>query len=54
MSDQPDGGADDLLPEQTSDDTDRSWGEDWRPGSDRDEGLDEDLERFRREKPPHW
>ena len=52
MTDQPAGDADDLLPAQTSDDTDRGWGEDWRPGSDPD--GDEDLERFRREKPPHW
>lgn len=42
------GGYDDpeLLPEQTSDDTDRGWGE--HP-DDRD-----DDERITREKPPHW
>ena len=41
---------DEVLPEQTSDDTDRGWGE------DRDRGADEeaDLERLRRDKPPHW
>jgi hypothetical protein len=41
-----DGGADDeVLPEQTSDDTDRGWGE--HPPED-------DDERLIREKPPHW
>jgi hypothetical protein len=33
---------------------DRGWGEDWRAGSDREKDGDADLERFRREKPPHW
>ena len=54
MSDQPYDPGDDLLSEQTSDDTDRGWGEDWRAGSDREKDGDADLERFRREKPPHW
>jgi len=36
-----------LLPEQTSDDTDLGWGE--RPEDENDED-----ERLRREKPPHW
>lgn len=36
-----------VLPEQTSDDTDRGWGEE--PADE-----DADLERLRREKPPHW
>ena len=54
MSHQPhDDAYDDLLPEQTSDDTDRGWGDDWQPGSDGND-EDRDLERFRREKPPHW
>lgn len=35
---------DDLLPEQTSDDTDRGWNE---------RQPDNDLERFLRERPPH-
>ena len=40
------GRDDEVLPEQTRDDTDRGWGE---------EHDDEaDLERLRREKPPHW
>ena len=43
--DQPDR-EDELLPEQTSDDTDRGWGE-------HDEELSDD-ERLIREKPPHW
>jgi len=43
------GWDDDLLPEQTADDTDRGWGDD-----DRDPREDADLERLRREKPPHW
>lgn len=50
MSEQP-GYDDEVLPEQTSDDTDRGWGED-RP----DQGSEEDAEvqRLLREKPPHW
>jgi hypothetical protein len=43
-----DAGDDEVLPEQTSDDTDRGWGE--HPGSD---DTDDD-ERLIREKPPHW
>lgn len=39
--------GDEVLPEQSSDDTDLGWGE--RP----DDEADED-ERLRREKPPHW
>ena len=39
--------GDEVLPEQTSDDTDRGWGE--RP----DDELSDD-ERLIREKPPHW
>jgi hypothetical protein len=38
---------DDVLPEQTSDDTDRGWGE-------RDDDELSDDERLIREKPPHW
>jgi hypothetical protein len=38
---------DEVLPEQTSDDTDRGWGE-------RDEDELSDDERLIREKPPHW
>lgn len=38
---------DEVLPEQTSDDTDRGWGE-------RDEDELSDEERLLREKPPHW
>lgn len=41
----------DVLPEQTSDDTDHGWGED-PPGADR--AYDPDVERLLREKPPHW
>jgi hypothetical protein len=37
---------DELWPEQTSDDTDRGWGE-------HPDEVDDD-ERIRREKPPHW
>ena len=36
-----------VLPEQTSDDTDRGWGE--RPSGD----SASDLKRFLDEKPPH-
>jgi hypothetical protein len=36
---------DDLVPEQTSDDTDESWGE--SPTSD-------DVERILADKPPHY
>ena len=38
---------DEVLPEQTADDTDLGWGE--QP----DDEAAED-ERLRREKPPHW
>ena len=38
--------GDEVLPEQTSDDTDRGWGEN-------DDELSDD-ERLIREKPPHW
>jgi hypothetical protein len=38
---------DELLPEQTTDDTDRGWGE---PPDD----AEDDDERLIREKPPHW
>jgi hypothetical protein len=37
---------DEVLPEQTSDDTDRGWSE--RPDDESDD------ERLIREKPPHW
>jgi hypothetical protein len=37
---------DEVLPEQTSDDTDLGWGE------QQDEAAED--ERLRREKPPHW
>lgn len=46
MSD-PQGYDDEVLPEQTRDDTDRGWGDD---RSDEEA----ELERLRREKPPHW
>jgi hypothetical protein len=47
VSDQPAPDRDDeVLPEQTSDDTDHGWG-------DGDDGLSDD-ERLIREKPPHW
>ncbi|WP_169806897.1 hypothetical protein [Actinomadura macra] len=36
----------DVLPDQTSDDTDTGWGE-WRAG-----GGDDD--RLLEERPPHW
>ncbi|MFB4315697.1 hypothetical protein [Actinomadura sp. 21ATH] len=35
-----------ILPDQTSDDTDTGWGE-WRGGGDDDDRLIED-------RPPHW
>lgn len=41
------GGDDELWPEQTSDDTDRGWGE-------HPDDVEDDDERIRREKPPHW
>jgi hypothetical protein len=41
-----DDGDDEVLPDQTSDDTDRGWGE-------RPDDADDD-ERLLREKPPHW
>lgn len=44
-------GDDELLPEQTADDTDRGWGDDDRAPR---EAEDAELERLRREKPPHW
>ncbi|MEU6139314.1 hypothetical protein ABZ848_03025 [Streptomyces sp. NPDC047081] len=40
---------DDPLDQQSSDDTDRGWGE--RPGSGGDSAAD--LKRFLDEKPPH-
>jgi hypothetical protein len=40
---------DDPLDQQSSDDTDRGWGE--RPGTDGDSAAD--LKRFLDEKPPH-
>ncbi|MFF4804715.1 hypothetical protein ACFY1U_41125 [Streptomyces sp. NPDC001351] len=40
---------DDPLDQQSSDDTDRGWGE--RPGSEGDSAAD--LKRFLDEKPPH-
>jgi len=45
------GRDDELLPEQTADDTDQGWGDDDR---DPRAAEDADLERLRREKPPHW
>ena len=42
-----DGDDREVLPEQTSDDTDRGWGE-------RSDDADDDIERLTREKPPHW
>lgn len=50
MSDRA-GYDDEVLPEQTSDDTDRGWGDE---PPDRGSGEDAELERLRREKPPHW
>ena len=38
---------DELLPDQTIDDTDRGWGE-------RPDDAEDDDERLTREKPPHW
>jgi hypothetical protein len=38
---------DELLPEQTTDDTDRGWGE-------QPDDAEDDDERLIREKPPHW
>ena len=45
--DEPGRDDDELLPEQTSDDTDRGWGE-------REDDELSDDERLIREKPPHW
>jgi hypothetical protein len=42
---------DEVLPEQTLDDTDRGWGE--RDDELGDDGLSDD-ERLIRDKPPHW
>lgn len=42
---------DEVLPEQTSDDTDHGWGE--RPDELSEDELSDD-ERLIREKPPHW
>ncbi|HEX7189838.1 MAG TPA: hypothetical protein VF423_16640 [Actinomycetes bacterium] len=42
------GHDDEVLPEQTSDDTDNGWGD----RHDEDELSDD--ERLIREKPPHW
>lgn len=52
MSERPgwDDDRDEVLPEQTSDDTDRGWGE--HP-DDAGDDLSDD-ERLIREKPPHW
>jgi hypothetical protein len=44
------GYEDEVLPEQTSDDTDRGWGDD---RGERKEREDDD-ERILRERPPHW
>lgn len=41
---------DEVLPEQTSDDTDRGWGDERTSRT----GEDPDIERLLREKPPHW
>ncbi len=41
------GHDDELWPEQTSDDTDRGWGE-------HPDDAEDDDERIRRDKPPHW
>ena len=38
---------DELLPDQTTDDTDRGWGE-------QPDDAEDDDERLIREKPPHW
>ena len=43
------GYEDEVLPEQTTDDTDRGWGEQ----ADETDEADDD-ERLLREKPPHW
>ncbi len=40
-----------VLPEQTADDTDSGWGE---ARNDDPTELAADLERLRRDKPPHW
>ncbi|MGH8893685.1 MAG: hypothetical protein ACRDWY_10355 [Actinomycetes bacterium] len=37
-----------VLPEQTSDDSDRGWGD------DREDDEPTDDERLERERPPHW
>ncbi len=43
-------GDDEVLPEQTADDTDAGWGE--HPDEAADDADDD--ERLTREKPPHW
>jgi hypothetical protein len=48
--DDRDDDRDEVLPEQTSDDTDRGWGE--HPDDELTDG--DDIERLVREKPPHW
>ncbi|MGH8938480.1 MAG: hypothetical protein ACRDV1_10205 [Actinomycetes bacterium] len=44
---EPSGYDEDVLPEQTSDDTDSGWGD--APVDDRDAD-----ERLLEDKPPHW
>lgn len=48
---EPQGYDDEVLPEQTSDDTDQGWGDDSAGSDDRDVADDD---RLTREKPPHW
>ncbi|MBA2768654.1 MAG: hypothetical protein H0U35_05920 [Sporichthyaceae bacterium] len=50
MSERP-GHDHEVLPEQTADDTDSGWGE---ARNDDPTELAADLERLRRDKPPHW
>lgn len=47
------GPDDELLPEQTSDDTDRGWGEGVGESGEVAEESADDDERLRREVPPH-
>jgi hypothetical protein len=47
------GSDDELRPEQTSDDTDRGWGEGAGDAQGGAEESADDDERLRREVPPH-
>ena len=58
-ADRPETADEPVLPERSSDDSDRGWGERdvelaGSHGGDGSDGSDDDDERLIREKPPHW